>query len=100
MADDGDVLGLDPDNFANEDKMGLHLVSLVKDRIGDVFLPYVHPHFDDQGGQRVMMIRCEKGPKAAFVKDGSAQRFYVRGGNATTELIGSSITEYVKQRFG
>ncbi|NVO14054.1 MAG: DUF262 domain-containing protein [Rhodoplanes sp.] len=100
IADDGEALGLSNDAFPNEDKMGLHLVNLVKDRIGDVFLPYVHSHFDDYDGQRILAVRCEKGPKPAFVKDGAAQRFFVRGGNATTELIGSSVMDYVKQRFG
>lgn len=100
VADDGEVLGLDADGFPNEDKLGLHLVNLIKDRIGEVFLPYVHPHFQDEKGARVLAIRCEKGPKAAFLKDGNLQRFFVRGGNATTELSGASITDYVKQRFG
>lgn len=100
VGDNGEVLGLDADGFPNEDKMGLHLVNLIKDRIGEVFLPYVHPHFEDQDEQRVLAIRCEKGPKAAFVKDGNLQRFFVRGGNATTELTGASVTDYVRQRFG
>mgnify|MGYP000352281266 CR=1 FL=1 len=100
VADNGEVLGLDADGFPNEDKMGLHLVNLVKDRIGEVFLPYVHPHFEDKDEHQVFVIRCEKGPKAAFVKDGNLQRFFVRGGNATIELTGASVTEYVKQRFG
>lgn len=99
VSDNGEVLGLDADGFVNEDKMGLHLVNLIKDRIGDVFLPYIHPHFEDQDGGRILTIRCERGPKAAFVKDGAQQRFFVRGGNATTELMGPSITDYVKQRF-
>lgn len=99
VTDDGEVLGLEADGFPNEDKMGLHLVNLIKDRIGDVFLPYVHPHFDEQDDQRILTVKCDKGPRAAFVKDGNLQRFYVRGGNATAELSGSSITEYVKQRF-
>ena len=100
VSDDGEVLGLDADGFQNEDKLGLHLVNLVKDRIGEVFLPYIHPHFQDENGARVLAIRCEKGPKAAFLKDGNLQRFFVRGGNATTELSGGSVTDYVKQRFG
>jgi hypothetical protein len=33
--------------------MGLHLVNLVRDRMGEIFLPYVHPHFEDQDGQHV-----------------------------------------------
>jgi hypothetical protein len=48
----------------------------------------------------VLAVRCERGPKAAFVKDGQVQRLYVRGGNSTAELQGAAITDYVKQRFG
>lgn len=99
VSDSGEVLGLSADGFPDEDKMGLHLINLIKDRIGDVFLPYIHPHFEEEDGDRILTVRCEKGPKAAFVKDGNQQRFFVRGGNATTELMGSSITDYVKQRF-
>ena len=99
VADDGEVLGLSADGFPNEDKFGLHLVNLIRDRIGEVFLPYVHAHFQDMGDTRILSIRCERGPKAAFVKDGSLERFFVRGGNATTELSGASIMDYVKQRF-
>ena len=56
-------------------------------------------YFVDQEGKRVLAVRCERGPKAAFVKDGQLQRFYVRGGNSTAELQGPAITDYVKQRF-
>ncbi len=99
VADDAKVLGTAIDGFPNEDKMALHLVNLVRDRIGEVFLPYIHPHFEDQDGERILLIRCEPGPKPAFVKDGGIQRFFVRGGNATAELAGVSITDYVKARF-
>ncbi|MDR5837572.1 DUF262 domain-containing protein [Caballeronia sp. LZ034LL] len=99
VADNGEVLGIASDSFPNEDKMGLHLVNLIKDRIGDIFLPYVHPHFEQQDGESVLSIRCERGPKPAFVKDGNQVRFFVRGGNSTAELMGNSITDYVAQRF-
>ena len=99
VADDGEVLGIAADGFPSEDKMGLHLVNLLRDRIGEVFLPYVHLHFEEQDDQRVLSVKCEKGPKAAFVKDGKEYRFYVRGGNATLELSGPSIQDYVATRF-
>lgn len=94
------MLGLDADGFPNEDKMGLHLVNLVKDRVGDVFLPYIHYRFEDQDLKRTLVVRCEKGPRPAFVKDGGTQRFFVRGGASSQELQGGSVTDYVKQRFG
>ena len=100
VADDGEVLGLEADGFPSEDKLQLHLVNLISERIGSVFLPYVHPHFEEQNGKRILMVRCEHGPKPAFVKDGSTQRFFVRGGNSTAELNGSAVIDYVKQRFG
>lgn len=99
VTDDGEVLGLDSDRFESEDKLGLHLVNLIRERIDPIFLPYVHPHFEDQDDRRVLAVRCERGPKPAFVKDGAAQRFFVRGGSSTAELIGPSTTEYVKARF-
>jgi predicted HTH transcriptional regulator len=49
VADDGKVLGLAADGFPNEDKMGLHLVNLLRDRVGEMFLPYVHPHWRRKG---------------------------------------------------
>jgi hypothetical protein len=85
--------------FSNEDKMSLHLVNLIRDRIGDIFLPYIHPHFEDEDDRRLLVVRCERGPKPAFVKDGSTQRFYVRGANATAELSGNSIMDYVNAHF-
>ena len=34
VADNGEVLGIEKDGFPNEDKMNLHLVNLLKDRLG------------------------------------------------------------------
>ncbi len=99
VADDGTVTGIGADGFVSEDKMSLHLVNLVRDRIGELFLPYVHPEFVDQNGGRLLSVRCERGPKAAFVKDGAVQRFFVRGANATAELSGNAVVDYCSKRF-
>lgn len=99
VADDGSVTGLAADGFPNEDKMSLHLVNLIRDRIGELFLPYVHAEFVEHDGGRVLSVRCERGPKPAFVKDGAAQRFFVRGANATAELTGQALVDYSAQRF-
>jgi hypothetical protein len=79
--------------------MSLHLVNLIKDRIGELFLPYIHPEFVDHDGCRILAVRCERGPKPAFVKDGAVQRFFVRGANATAELTGQSIVDYTTNHF-
>ena len=97
--DAGEPVGLAADAFANDDKMSLHLVNLVRDRIGDLFLPYVHPEFVEHGNVNVLSVRCEKGPKAAFVKEGNSQKFFVRAANSTAELTGNGIIDYTKHRF-
>jgi predicted HTH transcriptional regulator len=99
VSDDGNVVGIAADGFSNEDKMSLHLIDLIRSRLGPLFLPYIHPEFEDEEGGRVLLVRCEKGPKPAFVKDGQMQRFFVRAGNSTAELQGVTVTEYVKSRF-
>jgi hypothetical protein len=100
VTDDGETLGLEVDEFENEDKMNLHLVNLVRDRIGAQLLMYVHPRFEDREEKRVLVVECWAANSAVFVKEGGAEKFYVRTGAATTELSPSQTQEFVKRRFG
>lgn len=79
--------------------MSVHLVNLIRDRIGDLFVPYIHLEFVDHDGCRILSVRCERGPKSAFVKDGAVQRFFVRGANTTSELTGQSVVDHTAHRF-
>lgn len=99
VADDGEPVGLAADKFENEDKMDLHLVNLVRDRIGTTSMLYISPRFDDFKDTRVMVIDCQPSQSAVFVKDGNVERFYVRTGAATTELPPSQTQQFIKQRF-
>ena len=99
VADDGSPVGIEKDGFPNEDKMSLHLVNIVKSRMGIPALTNINVNFDDYEECRVMVVKCHKSPTAVFVKDGDIERFYVRTGPATTELSASQTQEYIKQRF-
>ena len=99
VADDRTPLGIDADGFENEDKMGLHLVNLIKDRIGPSMMQFIHARFEDYDSYRVMVIECSKAKTPAFVKDGNIERFYIRTGPSTTELSASQTQEYIKQRY-
>jgi hypothetical protein len=99
VSDDGETLGVEAAGFPSEDKMHLHLVNLLKDRIGAQFGMYVHPRFEDQDDLRVFVVQCWQANSPAFVKDGGIERFYVRTGAATTELPGSQTQAYIAQRF-
>ena len=99
ISDDGTPLGLAADNFANEDKMNLHLINLIKDNLGVEVLTEVHFHFEDYDSQRVMVVQCGKAPDAVFVKDGNLERFYIRTGPSTTELSAKQAQDYIKKNF-
>ena len=99
VSDDGDPVGLEADGFENEDKMSLHLVNIVKSRMGILAMPALHIHFDDYNDSRVMVVQCQTAPTPVFVKDGDTERFYLRTGPSTTELSPSQTQDYIKQRF-
>lgn len=69
--------------------MNLYLVDLVKSRIGAPTMLYVHPRFEDYQEERVLVVECQRSKSPVFVRDGNVERFYVRTGAATTELIAS-----------
>jgi hypothetical protein len=99
VSDDGSPVGIQADEFENEDKMNLHLVNIVKSRMGIPAMTTLHVHFDDHDDCRVMVVKCRKAPTPVFVKDGDTERFYIRTGPSTTELIPSQTQDYIKQRF-
>ena len=99
VADDGSPIGIEVDEFPNEDKMSLHLINIIKSRMGIPALTIINVNFDDYENCRVMVVKCHKSPTAVFVKDGDIERFFVRTGPATSELSASQTQEYIKYRF-
>ena len=99
VSDDGKPVGIDVDNFPNADRMSLHLTNIVNARMGPNSMTLIHTNFDDFEDSRVLVANCQRSPSEVFLKDGNAQRFYIRTGPSTTELTGSDMVEYVDQRF-
>jgi hypothetical protein len=99
VADDGSPVGLDRDGFATEDKMSLHLINLLKERLGGQHAISVQPRFDEHEGARVLVVECSRSQSPVFVKEGTAEKFFVRYGPSTQELLGGTAQEYIKQRF-
>jgi len=97
--DQAEVLGLENDQFPIEDKMNLHLVNLLRQRIGSEHLVHVDLRFDSVGEKRVLVVKCDPSNLPVYLRDGNAEQFYIRTGAATTELRPSEIQGYLKQRF-
>ena len=97
--DDGSPVGLDVDGFANEDKMALHLVNLIKSQLGTLTMSLVHIHFEDYENNRVMVVECSRGVSPIYMKDGDKELFFIRTGPSTTELTTKEAIEYIRDRF-
>ena len=98
VADDGTPSGIDNDRFASEDKMNLHLVNLVNDKIGAPRWSSIRTQFDDIQGTRVLVVQCEQSTTPVYVKE-EVDTFYIRTGNATTALKVKDAVEYIKVHF-
>lgn len=98
VADDGSLIGADEQNFANRDKMGLHLTNLISSQIGNGFLPYISFNMVEFGDKVVIWVRCLECPRPVFLKDGKVEIFYVRSGPSTVELTGMNLINYVNNR--
>jgi hypothetical protein len=79
--------------------MALHLVNIIKARLGVHAMTKLHIHFDDNDEHRVLMVRSEVASEPVFMKDGEIERYYIRTGPSTTELTASQTQQYIKQRF-
>lgn len=99
VADDGKAVGLEPDKFANEDKMALHLVNIIKSRLGIPAMTRLHLHFDDKDDARVLVVRCDQAAAPVFLKDEKGEKFFIRTGPSSSELTPSQTQDYIKQRF-
>lgn len=99
VADDGSAVGIAEDGFESEDKMLLHLDNLLKDRLGSQFALYIHPRFEAFEDKRVLAVGVKPSGSPAFLKDGEAQRFFVRAGASTAELTGHQMQQFIKDRF-
>jgi ATP-dependent Lon protease len=101
LDDEGQPVGLDHDNFDSEDKMSLHLVNLVNNRMGPLAMTCTDIRFEDCGGKRIMVVKCLKASKPIFYKEkgSETEAFYVRTGPSTTQLSASQTQDYISQAW-
>lgn len=97
--DDGSPAGIEVDGFENEDKMSLHLINLMKTRLGVLSISDVHIHFEEFKDSRIMVVECGRSTKPIYYKDGENDRFFIRTGPSTTELATKDAIEYQRERF-
>ena len=99
VADDGSLLGLAHDKFANHDKLLLYLTSIIKDRIDAFHLIFLHFSIEQINGMDILRIDCAPSTQPAYVTNGKLDHFYIRTGPSTTDMRLSEVYGYLKERF-
>jgi len=101
LDDEAKPVGLEHDKFDSEDKMSLHLVSLVNARMGPLAMTCTDIRFEDCEGKRIMVVKCRKASKPIFYKEkgSETEAFYVRTGPSTTQLSASQTQDYITQAW-
>jgi len=94
--DAGAILGLNADNFANEDRCLLHFKNLISRHVGLEHSRFLYFELVDIDQMQVGVIRIEKSPQPAFLKQGQDEEFYIRSGPASVKLTGSKMLKYLR----
>ena len=55
--------------------MNLHLVNLINDKIGAIFMFFITISFPEQDGIPVMSVICKPSSSEVFLKEGNDQNF-------------------------
>ncbi|MGI9518729.1 MAG: response regulator [Pirellulaceae bacterium] len=96
--DAGQPLGLDTDNFDNEDKLLLHWNGLVKQYLGVEVTPRVQSTIYDAGSRRLLGVQVLPSGEPVFFRRDNDESFFVRTGNGTHALKPSEVLRYLEER--
>ena len=109
VADDGQVVGLEPDYHSlgdvDSDKFELHLRNLIIQQFGTSFgSTKISIKFHEFAAKEICQIVTQpaKEPVILSIKDKNGQtieRFYVRSGNSSQDVPLGEMNAYIKERF-
>lgn len=99
VADDSSIIGMESDDFENNDRLLLHITKLIKDRISPLHTKYIHLSIETIEEKSVLRVDCKASNSPAYLNDGKEEHLYIRTGPATTDLKVSEIYPYIKSRF-
>lgn len=92
------ILGIDTQNFGNEDRYLLHFNNLIKQHIGLEFSQHMDFTLKPVGEKKILVVDCDPSEQPVFLKHDSEEEFYVRVGPGSRRLPTSKVLEYLKTR--
>src|SRR5687768_8501044 len=78
VEDNGNVLGVEIDNFPNDDKLLVHFGNLVKDKIGKHYTDQIHWELKKLTGMKILRVDCKPSSSPVFLRIDGKEEFYIR----------------------
>ena len=102
VADDGTIVGIERDQFPNQDKFQLHLCNVLKQQLGETaaITGAAIELLSTPDNKTVCVVTCTASKVPVFCRlKGGEEHFYVRTGPSTTQLPPSELVTYVADHF-
>jgi len=104
VADDGQVVGTEPDQLESDDKFLRHLAQVVRNGLGDRAGTCIDPNTQSIDGKTVCVVSCQRSPEPVFLRwkglDATTEGdFFVRSGPGSVKLPPESAQEFIRARF-
>lgn len=95
VSDDGSPVGIEHDQYRNQDEYRRALASSIRDHIGPRFVDAVKIDFWPVGRHEIITIECNPGspPEHAFLDD---RELYVRQGPMSVPLTGRPLADWLR----
>ena len=98
--DQGSAVGIEMDQFSNDDKFLLHLYTSIKNAMGLQATSLIDSQIDFYGGKKVCLIKCKKSPFPVYLRSlGQDEEFFIRTGPSSERLGPSVLVSYISQHF-
>jgi CheY-like chemotaxis protein len=98
VEDNGGILGIEADNFDNEDKFLLHVNNRIQKHIGLEHAGFIGYHLVPVDNKKVLLVECQPSPSPVFLKISKEEEFYIRVGPGSRRLSTSEVVAYVTNR--
>lgn len=99
VADNGEVLGLAADGFANDDKFRLHFKNLINQHLGPEYTRLLRFDLFQLADRQIAAVECERADTPVFLRYKQRETFLIRSGPSNIELPISRALSYINARF-
>lgn len=100
VQDDGSFIGIETDQFDNNDRFLLHFWTLVKTSLGQEVVEWVNTSLQQFGNKTICRVNCRKARTPVFLRQkGFEEAFFIRVGPSSNSLEISSALKYIEQHF-